>query len=468
MAGRNTPKEKKGQGLKPNPSSWFGNAEKWNARNFIPGWTLDDLFNEDDKIDTRNILTFDADRPQSLPLYINNNGTQNNDGTQDIDSTQNSANVLFLSVDGADTSLKFNKEVYVVKEAWDETVDDLSGLIDFDFISRANLDLLKSKMYLTGSDARSASEVPQLTANGQFTEAIVIIEDAGESNPPVSTPAPVQLGDGDNDFFGSDDVDIVYAGGGNDNVFGAGNDDVLRGQVGDDTLWGEAGADLLVGEAGRDVLSGEEGLDVLYGGTGDDVLNGGEGTDFLLGMMGNDILNGGEERDAIFGGANNDILKGGAGEDNLLGGSGQDLLNGGIGFDRLSGDGGNDLLVGGADIDHLNGYGTLVNNQSQFDTLVGGAGADRFILGGSWGVSYVETGDGYAVIHDWKAVEDKIEFSGSANQYSLEFKSVSGIGSNASDTEIYYTNANGARDRIAIVRDTNDVNIARDFVLAQL
>ncbi|WP_088889528.1 calcium-binding protein [Leptolyngbya ohadii] len=158
-------------------------------------------------------------------------------------------------------------------------------------------------------------------------------------------------------------------------------------------------------------------------------------------------------------------IEGTAARDFLQGGNGNDTIDGKGGNDYLlGGAGGNDALIGGDGDDELNGFGTVASTVSQFDTLIGGTGRDEFILGGVWGVSYVEPGDGYAVIQDWTPGEDRIRVEDVPDgAYSLEFKSVSGIGSSARDTEIYFTDASGSRDRIAIVKDTVNVSVERDF-----
>lgn len=183
---------------------------------------------------------------------------------------------------------------------------------------------------------------------------------------------------------------------------------------------------------------------------------------------------GGDGNDTLFGEAGNDYLSGGAGDsgnDSLDGGAGNDTLNGWAGNDTLIGGLGNDILNGGDGNDRLNGFGTSASAVSQFDTLTGGTGSDTFVLGGSWGVSYNEAGDGYAVITDWdpKAhifdfIYDRIEVKGFASQYKLETVSVAGIGTVANDTEIYFNNGGGNWDRIAIIQDSTNVSISRDFV----
>jgi Ca2+-binding RTX toxin-like protein len=149
----------------------------------------------------------------------------------------------------------------------------------------------------------------------------------------------------------------------------------------------------------------------------------------------------------------------------IKGNNANNILSGQAGNDTLIGGGGNDSLSGGDGNDELNGFGTVASTASQFDTLNGGAGNDVFVLGGAWGVSYIEPGDGYAVITDWTATQDRIKVKNvPGGTYSLEFKSLGGIGSALFDTEIYFTDSRGFKDRIGIVQDNVNVNIARDFV----
>jgi RTX calcium-binding nonapeptide repeat (4 copies) len=201
-----------------------------------------------------------------------------------------------------------------------------------------------------------------------------------------------------------------------------------------------------------------------YGTSGDDYYNyvgpstlqadGNYGNDFIWGNYGNDTISGNYGNDTLRGYYGNDTLAGGFGDDKLYGEHGNDILFGEEGNDYLDGGFGNDNLYGMTGNDRLNGYGNTVNNDSQFDNLYGGKGADTFVLGGSAGVYYDETGDGYAVIKDFNYREgDKIEVKGNASQYQLEYKSVGGIGTAAMDTEIYYLHTDGSRDRIGIVED---------------
>lgn len=151
--------------------------------------------------------------------------------------------------------------------------------------------------------------------------------------------------------------------------------------------------------------------------------------------------------------ANGVNLIGTIGSDSLTGNSGNDTLKGGMSSDILLGMDGNDFLVGGRGRDILNGYG---GNGPEYDTLSGGLGADQFVLGGSWGVSYL--GNGYTTITDWNPVFDKIQVLGTASQYTLDTSQNWG-GTAEVDTAIYF-----GTDLIGVVLDTTNVSIANNFL----
>lgn len=204
-------------------------------------------------------------------------------------------------------------------------------------------------------------------------------------------------------------------------MYGRGGNDHLTGGPKDDWLYGEDGNDLLYGKEGNDRLYGGNGGDRLYGQEGNDVAYGDAGIDILIGDQGNDALYGGDDADYIYGGADNDTLDGGNGNDTL------------------------------------GGYG---GKPGETDSLTGGAGADKFILGDYYGQSYY-TGAGYAVINDFKWFEgDKIQVHGKINDYTLE-KRFNFLGSSTKDTAIYK-----GSDLIAIVKDTTSVIASLDFIEA--
>ncbi|MUG97446.1 hypothetical protein F7734_36025 [Scytonema sp. UIC 10036] len=192
------------------------------------------------------------------------------------------------------------------------------------------------------------------------------------------------------------------------------------------TLWGTQNKDFIVGHGGADRLQGLGGDDILFG---DDVFL---GNSMTLLTAGSDYLEGG---------LGNDILWGGPGSDSLFG------------DDTQSKTGGNDILIGSDAV--------LSTNLPQTDYLAGGSGSDTFVLGGStWGVSYQYYGSSdYALILDWDYKSDKIGVTGSLDRYSLRTGNWHGQ-SNLLDTGIFYNN-----ELIAIISDSTNVNIGRDFLV---
>lgn len=145
--------------------------------------------------------------------------------------------------------------------------------------------------------------------------------------------------------------------------------------------------------------------------------------------------------DTIWGNTNNDTIYGDGGNDQLYGWTGNDALYGGTGNDYLSGGDGNDTLQGSS---------SYAYNSFEFDTLNGGSGYDRFILGTSAGNFY--QGSGYATIQDYNGLYDYIQLKGSASSYYLS-KTSFGVGSSALDTGIYQNNG----DLIGIVQDNTSI-----------
>lgn len=183
---------------------------------------------------------------------------------------------------------------------------------------------------------------------------------------------------------------------------------------------------------------GTLGGDTIFGTSSNDGIDGLDGNDIIYGFGGNDI---------IFGGKGNDALVGYQGNDQLFGEDGDDVLG-----DWYHGETGNDLLNGGSGNDILYGYG----GGQEYDTLVGGAGADTFVLGKQYAY-YL--GLGYATISDFNYLEgDKIQAYGSSKDYSLGQSNWTG--SNALDTLVYYKG-----DLVAVVQDRSgsDVLLGYDF-----
>lgn len=104
-----------------------------------------------------------------------------------------------------------------------------------------------------------------------------------------------------------------------------------------------------------------------------------------------------------------------------------------------------DLIDGGWGNDTLDGLGNTLYDFAQQDTLVGGAGADLFVLGDYWSnsvyyldpIEYPDT-DSFATITDFNYLEgDRLQVMGSLADYSVEYTfDIFGTYS----SEIYYQN----------------------------
>ena len=129
----------------------------------------------------------------------------------------------------------------------------------------------------------------------------------------------------------------------------------------------------------------------------------------------------------------NALLASSAGTDSLISGTGNNTLRGWEGNDSLTG------------VNAATNAGT-----GEMDTLIGGTGADQFILGNATTVFY---NDGmlsnagqsdYAVIADFNKLEDTIVLHGSASSYQL--------GALGTDTGIFYTAGQTTNELIGVVQ----------------
>ncbi len=124
--------------------------------------------------------------------------------------------------------------------------------------------------------------------------------------------------------------------------------------------------------------------------------------------------------DALYGKGNDDELNADIGNDLVDGGSGNDMIIGGSGNDILLGAEGDDLIVG---VNHFDG---LYPGLNETDTLTGGSGRDRFVLGDWNWQAYDDQNiatngsNNYALITDLNLGEDVIQLQGVSNQYLLQ------------------------------------------------
>lgn len=207
--------------------------------------------------------------------------------------------------------------------------------------------------------------------------------------------------------------DYVYGGSGHDQINGSDSgDDHLFGGTGNDTIYG--GEDKAVNTGNSD--------DSIYGHDGNDTILAGGGSDTVEGGNGADNINGGNSNDFLYGNAGGDIIDGGYGEDLIRGGDGNDTLFGGMWSDEIYGGNGDDILQGAFHAEE----GEESISLAQFDWLIGGAGADRFVLGDDDGTFYLGEkwggSNGYADIKDFSQSQgDVLIVFGSASDYEFNF-----------------------------------------------
>ena len=328
---------------------------------------------------------------------------------------------------------------------------------------------------------------------------------------------------GDDYLYGYIGNDYLFGDQGNDTLIGSVGNDYLFGGSGDDFLdgafqgygygGGEDQIDTLTGGGGRDTfkISYLDDIDPLTAGTGDYTLikdfnpqqdfiqligaksnyylatspdglptgtaiffdQPGSGPDELIAIVENDLglnLNASyfttTVNDYFYGSPNrDDRFDGGQGDDFLDGRVGNDSLTGSTGNDSLVGGTGNDFLSGGCGNDTLRGVVGDISNymvgSGEIDTLSGGAGIDRFILGEKGFLRYgpilsvfyddnntTTTGTtDYALIQDFDLSQDVIQLLGAADDYILGSTS----GSLPAGTGIYVDKPNTEPDELIAI-----------------
>lgn len=275
---------------------------------------------------------------------------------------------LFILGDGTVVNtglLVGNTAVYVVGQA------DISnyGMIRGGVITQGFDDSLINRGTITGTTQTGAGNDLIDGIGGRFEKGI-------------------NLGDGNDTFWGGDAADIVNGGTGNDDIdSGGGNDRFLSINAdGNDSYDGGAGTDLFdargmtaaiainltFGEARNGIyVDSFDGIEWAFGGAGSDRIAGDAGTNLLRGAAGNDLISGVDGNDWLFGDLGNDTLVGGNGNDRLFGGEGVDVLNGGAGVDQLTGSYDIDLMSGGTEADRF-----IFTDLDEFFAVVG-TGLDR-------------------------------------------------------------------------------------------
>ncbi|MEH2057311.1 MAG: calcium-binding protein [Nostoc sp.] len=285
------------------------------------------------------------------------------------------------------------------------------------------------------------------------------------------------IGTNANDIIIGDNQNNQLSGAnGNDSLNGGNGNDLLNGGLGDDTLDGGLGTDSLNGGAGNDTYIVDSNTDIITeaADSGTDIVR--SSATYTLGanvenlrLTGTSAVNGtgNSLNNFLFGNTFNNTLNGRAGDDTLDGNIGDDILNGEDGNDSLQGGPGNDILNGGAGDDILIGNfpGSLLPpGLGEADTLTGGAGADRFILGDALNVFYddnnsVNPGFGdLATLTDFDSSQDRIELKGPLQDYRLQV-----VGTN---TRIFVDKPGSEPDEIiGVVQGRNNLRLDSDDFL---
>jgi Ca2+-binding RTX toxin-like protein len=113
---------------------------------------------------------------------------------------------------------------------------------------------------------------------------------------------------------------------------------------------------------------------------------------------------------------------------------------------------GDDILQGSDTLNYYYGIPSLT--VPEYDTLVGGAGRDTFVIGTNRG--NLNMGPGYVVIADFTSFVDRIQVKRSG--VSITLKKQNMVGGGASDTLIY----NGT-DLIAVVQDNSSLQLNSSY-----
>lgn len=184
----------------------------------------------------------------------------------------------------------------------------------------------------------------------------------------------------------------------------------------------------------------------IEGTENDDILKGTNKGEIIRALQGKDIIDSKGGNDFVYGGLGDDEIDGGRGNDNLAGNEGNDYLEAGRHNDILYGNEGDDLLVG---VKAKSGK----PGQGEMDVLVGGDGADIFILGDRSKVYYVDSDvnsggeEDYALIKDFNLSQgDIIRLSGEISDYTISGVT-GGVG--------IYSTQFGVDEMIAVVETDN-------------
>ena len=196
--------------------------------------------------------------------------------------------------------------------------------------------------------------------------------------------------------------------GGNNTSTGSGFNDQLLGFEGNDTLIGNAGADKLIGGDGNDTLVGGAGRDTVQGGVGDDLVRLASTAEFAAG----ELIDGGADTDTLrYTGTVAATLTLTAGVTNieqvqLADANGSSAGTAAININAAAV--GNGLSISG------NAGNNVLTGTAFADTLNGGEGNDRFLIGAGahhGGGEVIDGGLGTNVIRFTSTVADTLTLS---------------------------------------------------------
>ncbi len=245
-----------------------------------------------------------------------------------------------------------------------------------------------------------------------------------------------------NQIIGTDNPDILFGTPGDDEIRAFGGDDTIIGTTGNDLIDGGSGFDTLdysnLGQAitllPRGVIGDGNGssggqifsIEKIIGAKGQkntiDGSGGTGGATFDINLEANQlVVNNVPNLGSIKFGVENFVdVTGTQNKDSLIGNSANNVFNGLGGNDFLSAGLGNDTLAGGDGSDTLQGSTNIGNSRSpERDTLTGGEGIDKFILGDASGSFYTKSGNqDFAKITDF-AFGEQIQL-GAGNVYNIQ------------------------------------------------
>lgn len=340
-----------------------------------------------------------------------------------------------------------------------------SAFQDLDHVSNQTIILGEAGAYdFSQIDEASGATIASISADGVATINMFDQITGSSGNDIVKGAADSMsytLGDGDDNFTGTDTAnELVLGGAGNDTISLGDNADVtdtlgIAGVVGTQTAnlilssVQENGSDYIAAldAAGATVGGVQTAVGLSFhdgayadGGTGDDAITSGDQDDILIGGTGNDTIKAGGGFDIVLAGAGDDVLSGGDGTDWLAAGAGNDVIEGNAGGDFIFGGEGRDVLRGdqlenndpNGDIEYLARDVFLFEagdsgvTESTVDVIKDFLSADRAAgmdVNGDGNIDAVDAGLSDVIAHNWFAANAAL-----AGQNSVDRAAADGTG----------------------------------------